>query len=194
MVLLPIRSQQCARRQCPGRPRRSAHKRRFILARKELEHSSPLMIYIFPSAALCCTVEQFKTGSSNSTTHESIRNFNDWIFVAATRQQSTTNVTGVERVYRDLLPDHGNVFFTHGDLTLGNIILSTTIPGSPTKIAGIIDWEQAGWYPEYWEYCKLLYGVEYDHEWRADGWANRLMKQFEDEWFAIAEYSLWRCP
>lgn len=35
---------------------------------------------------------------------------------------------------------------------------------------------------------------EYDHEWRADGWANRLMKQFEDEWFAIAEYSLWRCP
>lgn len=103
-------------------------------------------------------------------------------------------MTGVERVYRDLLPDHGNVFFTHGDLALGNIILSTTIPGSSTKIAGIIDWEQAGWYPEYWEYCKLLYGVEYDHEWRAEGWANRLMKQFEDEWFAIAEYSLWRCP
>lgn len=143
-------------------------------------------------------MEQFKTGSSKLDYERapfvSIRDFIDWIFVAATRQQSTKNMTGVERVYRDLLPDHGNVFFTHGDLTLGKIILSTTIPGSPTKIAGIIDWEQAGWYPEYWEYCKLLYGVEYGHEWRADGWANRLMKQFEDEWFAIAEYSLWRCP
>lgn len=143
-------------------------------------------------------MEQFKTSSSKLDYERgpfvSIRDFIDWIFVAATRQQSTTNVTGVERVYRDLLPDHGNVFFTHGGLALGNIILSTTIPGSRTKIAGIIDWEQAGWYPEYWEYCKLLYGVEDDHEWRADGWANRLMKQFEDEWFAIAEYSLWRCP
>jgi aminoglycoside phosphotransferase (APT) family kinase protein len=57
-------------------------------------------------------------------------------------------------VYRDLLPDDGNVFFSHGDLTLGNIIISPE-PNSPTKIAAIIDWEQAGWYPEYWD-CSML--------------------------------------
>lgn len=26
--------------------------------------------------------------------------------------------------------------------------------GQIQKIAAIIDWEQAGWYPAYWEYCK----------------------------------------
>lgn len=25
-------------------------------------------------------------------------------------------------------------------------------------ISGIIDWEQAGWYPEYWEYVKAMWG------------------------------------
>lgn len=91
--------------------------------------------------------------------------------------------------YRDFLPDHGKVVFTHGDLTLGNIILSDS-----HKIEGIIDWEQAGWYPEYWEYCKLLYGVEYNHEWREAGWVDKIMRSFDDEWIAFSEYSLWRCP
>jgi thiamine kinase-like enzyme len=91
-----------------------------------------------------------------------------------------------------LLPDAGNIFFTHGDLTLGNIIISDGL--GPRRIAGIVDWEQAGWYPEYWEYCKLLYGVEYTHEWRSDGWADEVMRPFETEWEVFAEYSSWRCP
>ena len=24
------------------------------------------------------------------------------------------------------------------------------------KIAAVIDWEFAGWYPEYWEYCRWI--------------------------------------
>lgn len=24
------------------------------------------------------------------------------------------------------------------------------------RITGIVDWEEAGWYPEYWEYVKFL--------------------------------------
>jgi thiamine kinase-like enzyme len=97
-----------------------------------------------------------------------------------------------EGSYRDFLPDNGKVYFTHGDLTLGNIMVAGD-PGSK-DIVGIIDWEQAGWYPEYWEYCKLLYGVEYSHEWRAEGWAEQVMAAFPEEWIAFAEYSLWRCP
>ena len=69
-------------------------------------------------------------------------------------------------MYRDLFPDTGSVYFTHGDLTLGNIIVSG--PPGFQRVKGIIDWEQAGWYPEYGEYCKMLYGVELDHEWRND--------------------------
>ncbi|KAF5017408.1 hypothetical protein F66182_10664 [Fusarium sp. NRRL 66182] len=125
-----------------------------------------------------------------------IKEFNDWLFAIATRQdpQPGKSIQGLDHpdMYRDLLPDHGNIYFTHGDLTLGNIIVS----GSPDSyaITGIIDWEQAGWYPEYWEYCKLLLGVELGHEWRIEDWGSKVTKPFEDAFSAVAEYSLWCCP
>lgn len=37
------------------------------------------------------------------------------------------------------------ITFTHGDMHPGNIIV-----GHGNKITGIIDWEGAGWFPEYW--------------------------------------------
>ena len=48
---------------------------------------------------------------------------------------------------RDEIP----IVFTHGDLLAPNTILT---PGPNPKVAAIIDWGQAGWYPAYWEYCK----------------------------------------
>jgi hypothetical protein len=42
--------------------------------------------------------------------------------------------------------------FTHADIALRNIRVKDG------KIAGIIDWEFAGWYPEYWEYTKMHFG------------------------------------
>ncbi|KAM4060760.1 phosphotransferase enzyme family protein [Hirsutella rhossiliensis] len=119
-----------------------------------------------------------------------IKFFNDWLLAAATGQRPAPD--GVAGPYRDFFPDSGNISFTHGDLTLGNIVVSG-IPGSQT-IVGITDWGQAGWYPQYWEYCKLLYGVEYTHGWLEAGWADQVMEPFDDEWTAFAEYSLWRCP
>jgi aminoglycoside phosphotransferase (APT) family kinase protein len=41
--------------------------------------------------------------------------------------------------------------FTHGDLVPSNVIVKDG------KIAAIIDWETAGWFPEYWEYTKIRY-------------------------------------
>lgn len=40
---------------------------------------------------------------------------------------------------------------THGDLAFRNII---TRDG---QITGIVDWETAGWYPDYWEYASIFY-------------------------------------
>ncbi|KAJ6180469.1 phosphotransferase family protein [Penicillium mononematosum] len=42
------------------------------------------------------------------------------------------------------------IVFTHNDLVPPNIFLS---PGLNSKVAAIIDFGQAGWYPAYWEYC-----------------------------------------
>jgi hypothetical protein len=119
-----------------------------------------------------------------------VKSFNDWLLAAATRQRP--GLEGITGPYREFFPDTGNIYFTHGDLTLGNIIISGT-PESQ-RIVGIVDWEQAGWYPEYWEYCKLLYGVEYTHEWRSAEWVEKVIKSYDDEWTAFAEYSSWRCP
>ncbi|KJX95254.1 Protein kinase-like domain like protein [Zymoseptoria brevis] len=48
-----------------------------------------------------------------------------------------------------------NIRFTHGDLSAQNIL----VRGG--KVVAIIDWECAGWYPEYWEYTKAHYNSVY---------------------------------
>ncbi|SPO01160.1 uncharacterized protein DNG_03907 [Cephalotrichum gorgonifer] len=45
------------------------------------------------------------------------------------------------------------VVFTHADLAPRNIIVRDG------KIVGLLDWEDAGWYPEYWEYVKFFHRV-----------------------------------
>lgn len=40
-----------------------------------------------------------------------------------------------------------SIKFTHGDLAFHKILY---LDG---KITGIIDWESAGWFPDYWEYA-----------------------------------------
>lgn len=52
------------------------------------------------------------------------------------------------------------VFFTHADLNLRNILVDevTRADGSTSwHVSGIVDWENAGYYPEYWEYTKALF-------------------------------------
>jgi hypothetical protein len=54
--------------------------------------------------------------------------------------------------------------FTHGDLVPGNILVENG------HISGIVDWEQAGWYPAYWEYVKAMCGDFdcWDTQWPLD--------------------------
>lgn len=44
--------------------------------------------------------------------------------------------------------------FTHGDIAARNIIVRDR------KIVAILDWEFAGWYPEYWDYVFTLEGLD----------------------------------
>jgi Phosphotransferase enzyme family len=47
--------------------------------------------------------------------------------------------------------------FTHGDIAPRNIIVRGN------KIVAILDWESAGWYPEYWEYTRTYMANNYYH-------------------------------
>jgi hypothetical protein len=64
-------------------------------------------------------------------------------------------------------PTETKVYLTHGDLLPHNIL----VEGS--KITGILDWETAGYYPEFWEYCRM-----HDLGWMTPAWACVLARIF----------------
>jgi hypothetical protein len=51
------------------------------------------------------------------------------------------------------------IVFTHGDLKHHNIL----VQGG--KITGFLDWESAGWYPEYWDFTTALRFTQEDFWW-----------------------------
>lgn len=67
-----------------------------------------------------------------------------------------------------------DIVFTHGDLNPRNILFENG------KISGIVDWENAGWFPEYWEYTKAHYTVRSLIRWLAD-FVDQVFKEYRDE-------------
>jgi aminoglycoside phosphotransferase (APT) family kinase protein len=52
------------------------------------------------------------------------------------------------------------IFFTHADINPRNILVAQMDQPDGSKrwrISGLIDWETAGYYPEYWEYSKSMF-------------------------------------
>jgi aminoglycoside phosphotransferase len=73
-----------------------------------------------------------------------------WINMFEYNPMPDSSVQFTRRLYRD---NPGNeIVFTHGDLDPRNIL----VEGG--RVSGIVDWEQAGWYPEYWEYIEAMWG------------------------------------
>lgn len=63
-----------------------------------------------------------------------------------------------EAFSRRLRTDH-RIVLSHCDLTPRNILVKD---GS---ITGLVDWEDSGWYPEYWEYVKFFQRTA-DKDWK----------------------------
>jgi hypothetical protein len=71
-----------------------------------------------------------------------------------------------ERHLNDLLKKHGSVF-SHSDLQRKNILVSRHAGAIMSVV--IVDWEDEGWYPGYWEYCLQIASTAW-----ADDWTSRL--------------------
>lgn len=78
-----------------------------------------------------------------------------------------------------MLNDHKPVF-SHSDLQAKNILVrNTQAQGSSVKNdfeISVVDWEEAGWYPDYWEYAAMFVGFLW-----TDDWPKRL-EQIVDPW------------
>lgn len=72
--------------------------------------------------------------------------FNDWL--AAETLSGTPSKLLLE--FRQRLPSTHRIVFTHGDLGQQNIIVRDN------KVVALVDWESAGWFPEYWDFCKFF--------------------------------------
>lgn len=72
--------------------------------------------------------------------------------------------------------------FTHGDLGVQNILMRDG------AIVALLDWECAGWYPEYWEYTCAQYNRVYAMEFY--DMLDRKVKRYDSE--LEAEETLWR--
>jgi hypothetical protein len=79
--------------------------------------------------------------------------------------QPDCQLSDIPDPYRQMLPDDSHIVFTHADLNPINVMVSKD---SPCQVLAIVDWQQAGWYPAYWEYCKAEYTVKYGEEWQAE--------------------------
>ncbi|KAE8339761.1 hypothetical protein BDV24DRAFT_152542 [Aspergillus arachidicola] len=65
------------------------------------------------------------------------------------------------------LHDHRTVF-THGDLQPKNIMVNEVESfedGSSSFKITLIDWELAGWYPEYWDFCNATIYYRFKPDW-----------------------------
>lgn len=70
-----------------------------------------------------------------------------------------TPTTIRDALARGLRSDY-HILFSHGDLTQHNIIIKDN------KIVALIDWEYAGWYPEYWDYIKFFERYSANQDWK----------------------------
>ncbi|KAK6949581.1 hypothetical protein Daesc_009664 [Daldinia eschscholtzii] len=60
--------------------------------------------------------------------------------------------------------DGHKIVFTHGDINLRNVLVDE----KSGRLSGIVDWETAGWYPDYWEYTKAHFSTRLKWRWLKD--------------------------
>jgi Ser/Thr protein kinase RdoA (MazF antagonist) len=58
-------------------------------------------------------------------------------------------------------PRNMPIVFTHADLHKSNILVyPPTGQNAPPRVAAILDWHSAGWFPAYWELCKMMWTAD----------------------------------
>ncbi|KAI0681737.1 kinase-like domain-containing protein [Earliella scabrosa] len=96
-------------------------------------------------------------------------------------------VPELRRLAAPVLAKNHRIYFTHGDLHGDNILVKDN------RLSGFIDWEHAGWYPEYWEYTMIERHTT-DSPLMCQFWdAVRPFgaERYQDE--LALEYALWLC-
>ncbi|KAK6350824.1 hypothetical protein TWF718_004009 [Orbilia javanica] len=74
--------------------------------------------------------------------------FHDWLTDQVLRKSPDPEPI---MTLRKVLPDNAPIVFSHNNLFVRHIIVSST---KPLKVLAIVGWQHSGWYPSYWEQCR----------------------------------------
>ena len=122
--------------------------------------------------------EDIRRGSRIS--HQAITDteeFDEFIFSGATRATQT-----YLRFLRDFVPSSSaQCVFTHGDIKPGNIIVDQDTDLN-WEIVAIVDWENSGFYPAYWESIKMTNNLTPCDD---DDWYLHLPKAFSPHQYPV---------
>ncbi|PLB48825.1 kinase-like protein [Aspergillus steynii IBT 23096] len=115
----------------------------------------------------------------------SVHEFHEWFTFLGRRPMADPYSVPIEH-FRYGLPDNSSIRFTHGDLHRSNVVIS---PSQPYRVLAIVDWEQSGWLPEYWEARKAQFTVD-SQEW-SEEYLPMILDQYEStaepwEWYMSA--------
>lgn len=112
------------------------------------------------------------------------REFNKWMVTTI-----ASAPPDVRRDYhRKLNSRKHRIVFCHGDLSPDNIIINEYL-----KVVGLIDWEDAGYYPEYWENLKFYGRPAMVPEWHKYG-KYILPSRYDDEVHEYLEVQQYQAP
>jgi tRNA A-37 threonylcarbamoyl transferase component Bud32 len=78
------------------------------------------------------------------------------------------------------MPQH-EIVLTHSDIAPRNILVRDG------KVVAILDWELAGFYPEYWEYVKALYRPDWDDSWIKERVIDKIIRAYHIEHAVIRQ-------
>ncbi|KAI7196419.1 hypothetical protein KC363_g886 [Hortaea werneckii] len=118
---------------------------------------------------------------------ESVREFND-AFARLAHPTAAVDDIDPRKTFVELrgLTDDRPAVFAHADLDLSNILTSKIDEGS-ARVKAIIDWHQAGWYPQYWDWLKAQSVGQFGSEW-VEHYLPKFLQLPPDEYHEAFEY------
>lgn len=114
-----------------------------------------------------------------------VQNFHDWFTFLHRKPMPDPYSVPIEPFRQDL-PDDCVVIFTHGDLHRSNILITRS---APYHVVSIVDWEQSGWLPSYWEARKAQYTADRNDEW-SKIYLPMILCQFTSTWDSWDYYTI----
>ena len=106
-----------------------------------------------------------------------VQKFHDWFTFLYRKPMPDPYSVPIEPFRQDL-PDDSDIKFTHGDLHRSNVLITRS---EPYRVLAIVDWEQSGWLPVYWEARKAQYTADRNDEW-SQKYLPMILCQFASTW------------